>query len=139
MSVYAKSTTNYQVQVQAGNHSFLSDEPIGIGDDAGPCPFDLVLAGLASCMIITVEMYARRKGWPLEHVEISLELHSVEVRTPDGGKTRDSVVETALTFLGPLSAEQMKRLEVISSHCPVHRMLEGNIQIRSRVTNVQAF
>ncbi len=135
MSITARSLKNYQVEIKAGSHTFVSDEPAGLGDDAGACPFDLILAGLASCTVITVEMYARRKNWPLEHVDVDMDLHSEEIYTEDGSKSRNSVIDTRLTFYGPLSAEQIKRLEEISTHCPVHRMLHGNIRILSSVTN----
>jgi putative redox protein len=62
MSVKARSITGYQVEIITGRHKFLSDEPIGIGDDADPNPYDLLLASLEARKVITVQMYARRKG-----------------------------------------------------------------------------
>jgi putative redox protein len=134
--VSARSLTNYQVDVQAGNHHFISDEPAGIGDDAGPSPFDLLLSGLASCTIITLNMYARRKNWPLEQVEMDLSMRSVETQT-EGGKTRNSVIDTTLTLHGPLTVEQLTRLGEIASRCPVHRTLKGEIEILTKVSNLE--
>ena len=135
MSVTARSLTNYQVEIRAGSHTFISDEPVGIGDDAGPGPFDLLLGALASCTIITLHMYARRKSWPLERVEMSLDMRSIE-NVIDGDKVRSSMIDTRLTFHGPLTPEQTKRLEEIAERCPIHRTLRGEIGISTTVSNL---
>lgn len=137
MAIKARSLENYQVEIIGGNHSFIADEPVGIGDDAGPCPFDLLLAAIASCTVITLHMYARRKEWPLEQVEISMDIHSRETLAADGSKSRQSLIETELTFHGALTGEQIKRLEEIAGHCPVTRTVTGEIQISHKVTNAQ--
>lgn len=138
MSVQARSLKNYQVEIQAGNHRLISDEPIGVGDDAGPNPFDLLLSGLASCTVITLQMYARRKGWPLEGVSMTADLRSAEQIAEDGSKHRSSVIEMDLSFQGDLSPEQIRRLEEIALRCPVHRTLTGDIQIFARVSDPEA-
>lgn len=143
MAITARSQKNYQVEIQAGRHTFISDEPAGVGDDAGPGPFDLLLSALASCTIITLHMYARRKNWPLERVELSMLMQSEVIPAPSTGdgsgdtKARRSWIEGQLTFHGALSSEQMKRLEEIASRCPVHRTLRGEIYINFHVQNLQ--
>jgi putative redox protein len=129
MTVTARSIKNYQVEISSGRHRFLSDEPIGIGDDTGPDPFDLLLGGLASCTVITLLMYAKRKNWPLEQVEISLDMRAVETVGEDGIKKRSSIIDTRLKLHGPLTTEQTSRLMDIASRCPVHRTLSGDIEI----------
>jgi putative redox protein len=129
MAITAHSLKNYQVQISAGNHLFVSDEPLGVGDDAGPEPFDLLLASLASCTIITLHMYARRKNWPLERVDAVLDMTAVENRSPEGERQRTTRIETRLTLHGPLDPAQIQRLEEIAGRCPVHRALKGEIQI----------
>jgi putative redox protein len=137
MVVTARSLQKYQVEIKAGNHQFISDEPLGIGDDKGPNPFDLLLAGLASCTIITLRMYAERKQWPLDGVEMRLEMHSVDAVGKDGKKARNSQIETHLTFSGDLSPEQIERLEDIASRCPVHRTLSGEIVITTESSHLE--
>lgn len=137
MAITARSVKGYQVEIDAGNHTFISDEPLGLGEDAGPCPFDLLLASLASCTVITLNMYARRKNWPLEGVEVSMDIRSSEIQAPDGGKARSSIIDSRLTFRGPLSVEQIQRLEEIAHRCPVHRTLKGDIKILQTVSNLQ--
>ena len=64
-AIEADNSLNYQVNIEAGSFSILSDEPEGIGgDNLGPSPFQLLLASLAACTAMTVRMYARRKDWP---------------------------------------------------------------------------
>lgn len=135
MTISAHSLTNYQVEINTGTHTLISDEPIGIGDDAGPSPFELLLGSLGSCIVITVEMYARRKNWPLERVDIELGIRSEEYLDSEGVKKRRSTIDTHLQFHGPLSIDQVKRLEEISTRCPVHRALTGEITITHEYSN----
>jgi putative redox protein len=137
MTITARSIKNYQVEITAGNHQFLSDEPLGIGDDAGPNPFELLLAGLASCTIITLQMYAQRKNWPLEQVEMSLDMRSVENLNSEGIKTRSTLIDCRLKLQGDLNQEQIQRLTDIASRCPVHRTLSGDIAITTRLADIE--
>ena len=72
MEVSEAGTGKFTQRVRVGNHILTADEPIGIGDDRGPAPHDLVLAGLGACTTMTVRMYADRKGIPLDHVSAQL-------------------------------------------------------------------
>ena len=138
MSITARSLDHYQVEILSGNHTFVVDEPQGTGDDAGPCPFDLLLASLASCITITLKMYAGRKDWPLEQVQVEMSISSVDQVAPDGTKSRSSTIDSHLTFQGPLSIDQILRLEEIASRCPVSRTVTGDLQILHSVTNLPA-
>ena len=135
MPISARSLENYQVEIQTGTHTFISDEPVGIGDGAGPEPFQLLLSALGSCTIITLQMYARRKQWPLEGVEADLDIASVQVVNSDGSKTRKSQILINLTVHGSLTPEQISRIEEIAARCPVHRTLLGNMSIQTNVGN----
>ncbi|MBN1666061.1 MAG: OsmC family protein [Anaerolineales bacterium] len=75
MRVIARNALNVQVEIIAGSHTLLVDEPLDVGDDAGPDPYALLLSALGACKVMTVMMYARRKGWQLEKVEVSLETY----------------------------------------------------------------
>jgi putative redox protein len=136
MSIVARSLQNYQVAITAGAHDFVADEPAGIGDDAGPNPYDLLLAALASCKIITAQMYARRKEWPLEGVALSLKTYSIHAKdceacaTEDGDpNARIGIIEGTIRFAGPLTPQQRERLAEIADRCPVQRTLLGEIQV----------
>lgn len=124
----ARGTGRYTQDIVARGHELLSDEPTDNGgDDLGPGPFDLVLAGLGSCTSMTVRMYADRKEWPLERVEVAL---SHRRETVDGeGVTR---IDRAIRLVGDLDPEQRERLLDIANRCPVHRALTGTIAIDTR-------
>jgi putative redox protein len=118
-------------------HTFLTDEPVGIGDDAGPGPYDLLLSALAGCKIMTVLMYARRKEWPLEGVEVILSTSRMHARDCEDCESDPSalidLIEVDISFEGQLEADQVSRLAEIADRCPVHRTLTSETVIRSRV------
>ena len=138
MSIQAHLRENFQVEVQAGEHTLLIDEPASVGgDDQGPNPYDVLLAGLAACKLITVRMYARRKDWPLEDIELSMSTRKIHARDCEDCESdpnaRIDLIETELRFIGDLDAEQKARLLDISERCPVHRTLTSETVLRSKL------
>ena len=138
MSVTARSTKNLQVEIQAGNHSILADEPIeNGGEEMGPAPYEILLSALAACKVMTVLLYARRKQWPVEGVTITLNHHKVSAReyeesvSPAGSKI--DLIESEISFEGELDDAQIARLADISTRCPVHRTLTSETIIRTTV------
>lgn len=119
------ATGKFQQTVQIGPHTLVADEPVADGGgDAGPAPHEWLLAGLGACTSMTTKMYAERKGWPLERVEVRVE----------GRKTDDAFVfHRVITFVGPLDAEQRARLLEIANKCPVHKTLSGHIRIETEL------
>lgn len=116
-------------RVVAGRHAFLADEPVGVGNDAGPTPYHLLLAALGTCTTITLRLYADRKGWPLGEVSVMLG-HSRHRRDGDGdGPVTAEQIDIEVTLGGPLSPEQRERLLVIAQRCPVHRTLSGELNL----------
>jgi putative redox protein len=139
MRVIARNAQNVQVEIIAGSHTLLADEPLDVGDDAGPDPYALLLSALGACKVMTVMMYARRKGWHLENIEVGLETYKIHAKdcedcesNPDA---RVDIIEVSLKLEGNLTPEQIQRLEEISERCPVHRTLTGEIKIRTKVGN----
>ena len=120
-----------------GRHTILADEPPETGcADAGPNPYDLLLAALAACKLITLRMYADRKGWPLEGVHARLRQERVHARDCAECENTDGFIQTidvVLALVGELSAEQRHRLLEIADRCPVHKTLRGEIVIHSRL------
>ena len=137
MKLTAMSSTNVQVRIKTGRHEIIADEPIGIGDDAGPDPYGLLLSSLAACTIMTVQMYARRKKWPLEDVELSLSTHKVHAKDCEDCESdpnaRVDIIDRQISFKGDLTPEQIDRLTDIASKCPVHRTLTSETIIRTEV------
>lgn len=135
MDVIARSLENVQVEVRAGSHRFIADEPIGFGDDLGANPYELLLGALGACKVMTVKMYAQRKGWPLEDVEVILSTYRVHAKDCEDCESdpnaKVDIIEAQISFRGELSEEQIKRLVEISEICPVHRTLTSETKIRT--------
>jgi putative redox protein len=113
----------HDVEIEGGDHRLVVDEPlVAGGTDAGPSPTRLVAAGLASCIAITMEMYAKRKGWELGPVEVEVDVES-EGFTPTS-------FAAMIELPGDLNHEQRERLLAVARKCPVHRVLAGETQVK---------
>lgn len=132
------TSTSYAQQVTAGNHALRADEPISLGGtDTGPTPYELLLAALGSCTSITLTMYARRKQWPLESVSVELRYEKLHAEDCADCETKVGLVdqiERDVTLIGPLDDAQRAKLLEIADKCPVHRTLNSEIKIRTRLT-----
>jgi putative redox protein len=119
-------TDRYHVDLRAGRHALAADEPAGLGGaDTGPSPFGLLLSGLGACTAITLRMYADRKQWPLDGVEVRL-AYTVKDRA-----TR--WIDRQITLCGPLDDGQRARLAEIAEKTPVTRAVRAGTEIRTTV------
>ena len=119
--------------IQARGHQLVADEPAEAGGgDAGPNPYELLLGALGACTAMTVRLYAQRKGWPLESVEVRLSHERIHAQDCADCETRDGFldrIQKRLVLHGPLSEEQRLRLAEIAERCPVQRTLQREIVI----------
>jgi len=122
LRIVARRHEGYAHDVELEGHSVRVDEPPDAGGtDTGPRPTQLLGASLAGCIAITVEMYADRKGWDLGPVEVDVEM-SYEGPVP-------TAFEVGLKLPGHLDEEQKRRLLVIATKCPVHKVLAGEAHV----------
>jgi putative redox protein len=121
--IVARRVEGYAHDVELeGGHDLRVDEPPGKGGtDTGARPTELLGASLAGCIAITVEMYARRKGWEVGAVEVEVEM------TYDGPVP--TTFEVELKLPAGLDSEQRRRLLVIATRCPVHKVLAGEAHV----------
>jgi putative redox protein len=118
-----------------GKHELFIDEPVEAGgSDKGPDPYAYILGALGACTAITMELYASRKGWDLEKVEVFLS-HEKSYRQ-DCENCKDdfaklSHINRIIKVYGKLDEEQVRRLEAIAEKCPVHKTLEKGIRIET--------
>ncbi len=115
---------------------FVADEPKELGGGgAGPTPYDLLLAALGSCTSMTVGLYARTKGWPLEDIVVRLtheRVHETDcAECVEHPRWLDRITLT-LELTGALSDSQRDRLRQIAARCPVHKTLTSSIAIEVR-------
>jgi putative redox protein len=127
MRAIARQRENFTHDVKTGDHSITVDEPQESGgDDLGPSPQELLAAALASCTAVTMEMYARRKGWDTNGLAVDCNYTPAERGCP-------TKFELVLKLPAHLEDDQIERLSVIAAKCPVHRTLEGEVMFDERV------
>jgi putative redox protein len=127
MRAIARRREGFTHDLKVGGHQLTVDEPQAQGgQDMGPSPQELLAASLASCTAVTMEMYADRKGWDVDGLEVDCRYTPAERGCP----TR---FELVMKMPAHLSEEQVERLQVIAAKCPVHRTLEGEVAFEERI------
>ncbi len=111
----------HEVDLEGGHELIVDEPPDRGGTDTGPRPTQLLAASLAGCTAITVEMYADRKGWELGALEVTVDM-DYDGHVP-------SSFDVKLQLPAELDAEQRRRLLVIATHCPVHKVLAGEASV----------
>jgi uncharacterized OsmC-like protein/pimeloyl-ACP methyl ester carboxylesterase len=135
--IVSAGAAGYAVEAVSAGHRWGADEPVAQGGtDTGPTPYDLLLSALGACKAITARMYADRKGWPLKGARIRLRHSRIHAEDCANCETKEGMldrVESELELLGPLADGQRERLHEIADRCPVHRTLQSEIDIQSRL------
>jgi putative redox protein len=128
VTAHRSERATYVHRVDIRNHEIVVDECKDAGgSDEGPSPQELLAASLATCTAITMEMYAKRKGWDLGPIGVA-----VEYTPSERGCPTKFTLDLQLPY--ECTAEQRERLQVIAAKCPVHRTLEGEVMFEDRVS-----
>ena len=129
----------FTTRMKVGNHHMLADEPESFGgNDFGPSPYELVSAGLAACTVMTLHMYAKRKGWPLENVEVHTsysKTHAQDCENCEDSSAKIDTFNRELKLIGTLNDKQRERLVQIADKCPVHKTLHSETQVITSVVD----
>ena len=127
---------NFQQEVIAGKHHLVADEPVSVGGgDAGPDPYDYLLAALGVCTSMTIGLYARRNHMPLENITVSLSHSRIHAADCEECETKEGMldrIDVEVQLTGTLTPEQHAKLMQVAAKCPVHRTLTSEINIRLR-------
>ncbi len=117
----------YKTEIQAKNHIIIADEPLEVGGgDLGFTPTELLEASLAACSVMTIRMYADRKGWDLKGVEIKVGF-------------KRNLTTHQVTFIkevrleGNLDSEQRQKLLDIGGKCPIEKIISGPVSVVSEL------
>lgn len=129
--------TRYRTEIVAAGHALVADEPAALGGgDAGPGPYELLLASIGACKAITLRMYADRKGWALERAVLSLRhdrRHADDCEECDDPGARLDHIDVEIQLIGDLDGAQRARLLEIADRCPVHRTITGEVRFSSEL------
>lgn len=121
---------HYKVEIKSPTGNVvIADEPIAVGGrDLGFSPKELLASALAACTSATLRMYADRKGWELQEVRLEIDLERDE-------KGNNTIIERKLDLIGNLDETQRTRLLKIAESCPIHKILNGLIEINSQIVS----
>jgi uncharacterized OsmC-like protein len=137
--VIVRSEQGLTQTIEIRQHRLTADEPSSAGgQDAGPDPYELLLSALGACTSITVRLYAQRKGWPLDGMQVALHHERIYAADCAECETRDGFLDRItkrLTLFGPLDQEQRQRLAQIAERCPVNRTLQREVVIEQHLTD----
>jgi putative redox protein len=117
----------FKHDLEIREHHMTADEPEeNGGDDSGPSPQELLAASLASCTAITIEMYAKRKGWEIGDLQVDVNYEPAQRGSP-------TKFQMEVRMPKELPEDQRERLMQIAAKCPVHRTLEGEVMFDEKV------
>ena len=116
---------HYATKISMRGHLLTADEPLDNGGkDSGPTPTELVLSGLAACTASTLRMYVDKKGWEVDRIDLEV---SISIEKTETGQI--SHIQTYLSILGNVSADQKERMLEIARKCPLYRLLTNPVEI----------
>jgi putative redox protein len=137
MDTVVKSGVGLLQEVEIGPFRLRSDEPLDQGGTGlGPTPYGLLCAALGACTSMTLRMYARSKGWPLEEVIVRVRHDKIYAKDCAECETREGRIdriEREISLFGELDEAQRERLLEIADKCPVHRTLTREMRIVTRL------
>ncbi len=133
------SEDGFTTDMKVGNHYMAADEPISFGgNDFGPSPYEFVSAGLSACTAMTVQMYVRRKGWPLENIEVHTSYgksHAEDCEDCESDAAKIDTFHREIKLTGDLDEKQIARILQIADKCPVHKTLHSETQVITKLVN----
>ena len=127
----------FTTEIMVRQHHLTADEPEKVGgNDYGPGPYELISAGLGACTAMTIQMYARRKGWTVDEVQVHLDHkkdYAQDMEQADEKPTKIDLFERVVMLRGDLTEEQRTRLLQIADRCPVHRTLHETVRVETEL------
>lgn len=127
----------FTTQMKLGSHYMVADEPSDFGgNNFGPTPYELVSAGLSACTAMTIQMYAKRKDWPVGHVEVHTSYDKKHAQDCEDCESQSAKIDTfdrEIKLTGELDEKQKKRILEIADKCPVHKTLHSETQVITKL------
>jgi len=130
----------FTTEIKAGKHSLLADESESVNsEDFGPSPYQLLSSSLAACKVMTMQMYARRKGWNLDEAIVHINFkrnYTVDCKDCESGEKKIDQFDCSIELQGDLDDDQRKRILEIADRCPVHKTLSPSVSIVSSLRDL---
>ena len=127
---------SFAQKIDIGSDHITADEPVAFGGtNTGSSPYDLLLAALGACTSMTIGLYARKRGWPLKDITVSLHHAKIHAKDCEECETKEGRVDRIwldIRLDGSLTDEQRAKLMEIAEKCPVHQTLTSEINIKTR-------
>lgn len=127
----------YALDIMAGRHQLSADEPVEVGGgDVGPSPYELLAAALASCTIMTLRMYAERKGWRIGVISVVVRHEKIHADDCANCETRHGRIdrfERVIEIAGKTEDAMRAKLLEIADKCPIHRTLFNEVKVTTRL------
>lgn len=130
----------FQNSIRVGKHSLIADEPDDVGGhDTGPSPYDYLNVALGACTSMTIRMYADFKKIPLDRVSVNVSHNKVHAEDceacelEDGTSGKIDRFEREIVLEGEFDSETREKMLKIADKCPVHKTLEGNSAIVTKL------
>ena len=137
--VIARSAGSFRVDIEAGRHKLVADEPAAAGGtDAGPTPYDFLSAALGGCTSMTLNFLAKRDNIPLEGVEVSVTNDRMYAKDCADCASHSGYIhhfEVQIKLRGNLTPEQRSRLLDAANRCPVKKTLSSEIRIDEKLVD----
>ena len=131
------SEDGFTTQMKVVNHIMVADEPTSYGgNDYGPSPYEMVSAGLSACTAMTIQMYAKRKGWLINNVEVHTsygKTHAEDCQHCDENSAKIDTFNREIKLDSNLDEKQIKRILQIADKCPVHKTLHSETQVHTKL------
>lgn len=128
---------DFTTVMKVGNHTIVADEPVDFGGkDYGPSPYEFVSAGLSACTAMTLQMYAKRKGWMINNVEVHTSYDKSHAEDCANCETDSAKIDTfhrEIKLTGDLDDKQKAKLLQIADKCPVHKTLHSETQVITKL------
>ena len=113
----------YKTLLRTSVNELVADEPLSDGGkEEGFSPSELLSSALGACTCITLRMYADRKKFPLDSIDVVVTLE----KNPNSETT---LMGREITLHGDLSEDERSRLLQIANLCPIHKILSNPVQI----------
>ena len=117
-------------RISIGPHTLHSDVSVELGGaGAAPEPHDLFDAALGACKALTLALYAKQRGLPLEGLDVKL--------NRDDSQERQGIyrLDVELTLHGALDDAQRQQLLRIADKCPIHKLMTSSeVQVSTQLS-----